>query len=114
MKKLLLSPNTFIALCSAFFIYACIQAPAAAPPQWQYKVVYVAAPKPSSDQPTSIKVDEAAMASAGGEGWELASSYVEYNTVFPNFSQDQKIVTGIESNVRPTQLVLLFKKPLTK
>lgn len=116
MKKLLaVSEFLYVALFVALMSASCMEAhPLPAMSAWQYRVLYVPAPKAPNETGVTIKVDEAAMAAVGGDGWELVSSYEEYNTVFPNFSQDQKIVTGIESNVRPTQLVLIFKKPLTK
>ena len=81
--------------------------------KWEYKVIYTPVPNTLNNVGAAATVDEVALATAGKDGWELASSYEEYNTVFPNFSADQKMVTGIESNVRPFQLVLLFKRPLT-
>lgn len=79
---------------------------------WEYKVLTVPAPDADPKANASVPVTEAALNPLGAQGWELVGSYEEENTVFPNFSADTKIVTGIESNVRPSQVVLLFKRPL--
>lgn len=47
----------------------------------------------------------------GQEGWELAGCYLEMETAFPNFG-DEDYVTGIRDNVRPQRLVLIFKRPV--
>ena len=46
----------------------------------------------------------------GQERWELVSSYLENETAYPNFGNNE-YVTGIQPNVRPQKLVLIFKRP---
>lgn len=45
----------------------------------------------------------------GQERWELVSSYLEHETAHPNFGNGE-YVTGIQPNVRPQKLVLIFKR----
>ncbi|EFA68224.1 hypothetical protein [Cylindrospermopsis raciborskii] len=46
----------------------------------------------------------------GQEHWELVGSYLENETAYPNFGNSE-YVTGIQPNVRPQKLVLIFKRP---
>jgi hypothetical protein len=83
--------------------------------KWEYKVVYV-------DALTHIKMGDAAMElngidlvatdldGYGKDGWELATSYLEPETAYPNLSENPKYVTGLQPNVRPKRVVLLFKR----
>lgn len=48
----------------------------------------------------------------GNEGWELSTCYLELETAFPNFG-DEDYVTGIRDNIRPQRLVLIFKRRLS-
>ena len=86
--------------------------PKVTPARWEYKTLSLQAANNDPQLRTTVTVDEAQLNALGTQGWRLVSSYEEYATVFPNFSADARIVTGIESNVRPTQVVLLFERPL--
>jgi hypothetical protein len=84
--------------------------------KWEYKVMTVY-PEDSyertGDEAWRIKTilpSETELIKLGNEGWELVSSYVEMETAFPNFGNDE-YVTGIRENVRPQKLVLIFKRP---
>lgn len=48
--------------------------------------------------------------SMGSEGWELVSSFLEHETSHPNFGKED-YVTGLQPNMRPQKLVLIFKRP---
>jgi len=83
---------------------------------WEYKVIYVAA-VPGSERlgtgsfgATSLVVDETQLNSLGKDRWELTSTLLEYETAFPNLSNDPKYVTGIQPNFRPKSAVLFFKR----
>lgn len=47
----------------------------------------------------------------GQQGWELAGCYLEMETAFPNFGNED-YVTGIRDNIRPQRLVLIFRRPI--
>ena len=57
----------------------------------------------------SIDPSEAELTSLGSAGWELAGSYLEIETAYPNFGDD-KYVTGLQPNIRPQRLVLVFRR----
>ena len=59
---------------------------------------------------SSIKLDESLLESMGSQGWELVTSYLEIETAFPNFGKED-YVTGLQPNIRPQSLVLIFKHP---
>jgi hypothetical protein len=59
---------------------------------------------------SSIKLDESLLSVMGAEGWELTTSYLEMETAFPNFGKEE-YVNGLQPNIRPQSLVLIFKRP---
>ncbi|MEX6585208.1 DUF4177 domain-containing protein [Paraclostridium bifermentans] len=87
-----------------------------AAPQWSYKVVEY-----YSDQlersgsgamnQATINIPEKELNELGKQGWELVSSHIENETAYPNFGNSE-YVTGLQPNVRPQKVVLLFKKAL--
>jgi len=84
------------------------------PVQWEYKVITVESDLsrtgPDAMSSFTVKVDEDTLNSLGLANWELVGSYVEHNTSFPNFGNDE-YVTGIRPNVRPSAVVFIFKRP---
>jgi hypothetical protein len=85
-------------------------------PRWEYKKVTF--PSESNERVGSgalrystISVDEPLLDLMGREGWEMTGSYLEMETAFPNFG-DEDAVDGIQPNIRPQSLVVLFKRPL--
>lgn len=85
-------------------------------PKWEYKVVYIEATEAfaylqGDKNPSNIELTDDMINEYGLNGWELADSYLEMETVYPNFGNSQ-YVTGIQPNVRPQRLVLIFKKEL--
>jgi hypothetical protein len=83
---------------------------------WEYKVV-TTFPDVSSDRTgdgsglyAHIEPSEAMLNQMGQEGWELVTSYLEMETAYPNFG-DSQYVTGIQPNIRPQAVVLIFKRP---
>ncbi|MDY3359922.1 MAG: DUF4177 domain-containing protein [Clostridium celatum] len=85
-------------------------------PKWEYKVVYIEATETFTyleyeQNPSNIELTDDMINEYGLNGWELADSYLEMETVYPNFGNSQ-YVTGIQPNVRPQRLVLIFKKEL--
>lgn len=87
------------------------------PATWEYRVVSVS-PETAYDRGLTIEggmaqnqinVSDAQLSALGLQGWELAGSYLEMETAFPNFG-DSKYVTGLRENVRPQRLVLLLKR----
>jgi hypothetical protein len=57
----------------------------------------------------SVKIDEAQIASMGVEGWDLVDSFLEMETAYPNFGKSE-YVTGLQPNIRPQRVVLIFKR----
>ena len=91
------------------------------PPQsvrWEYKTLVVEGlPLSRTDagamDPGSVKVAESDLNALGQEDWELVSTWVEEETAFPNLG-DAKYVTGLQPNIRPKRVVLVFKRQSTK
>ncbi len=88
----------------------------AGPPTWEYKVVAVY--NEGNDRIddgamafSSVSPSESEMNTLGLQGWELATSYLEMETAYPNFG-NQGYVTGIQPNVRPQRVVFIFKRPI--
>jgi hypothetical protein len=85
---------------------------------WEYKVIYVAATPGverlgnGSLSATSIVIDEAQLNDLGKDHWELTSTLSEYETAFPNLSNDLKYVTGIQPNIRPKAVIFFFKRSI--
>ena len=85
--------------------------------KWEYKTVNITPSANNSRTGTgaseynAITPSETQLNTLGGEGWELVSSYLEMETAYPNFG-DEKYVTGIQPNIRPQSVVLLFKRPV--
>ncbi len=83
-------------------------------PKWEYKVVYVLNEGYNRTGSEALKYstvtpDEASLNKLGDDGWELVSSYLEMETAYPNFGSSD-YVTGIQPNIRPQRVVLIFKR----
>lgn len=85
--------------------------------KWEYKTVTVAPSTKNNRIGTGagdfnvIEQSEEQLNELGGEGWELVSSYLEMETSYANFG-NQKYTSGLQPNVRPQDVVLLFKRPI--
>jgi hypothetical protein len=84
--------------------------------RWEYKLVHVTAEGhdrvgKGSLNFASVTPSTDELNKLGVQGWELATSYLELETAFPNFGND-KYVSGIQPNVRPQRLVLIFRRPV--
>lgn len=84
-------------------------------PKWEYKKVTF--PAAGDDRIgagalkfSSIQVDEHLLDMLGRDGWEMTSSHLEMETAFPNLGNDGS-TTGIQPNVRPQSLTVIFKRP---
>ncbi len=60
---------------------------------------------------SSIKINEAKLDEMGKSGWEITGSYLEMETAFPNFGKEE-YTTGLQPNIRPQSLIILFKRPI--
>lgn len=85
--------------------------------KWEYKTIKFYADT-SNDRTgasalkyNTITVSEAQLNKLGEDGWELVSSDMEMETAYPNFGNND-YVTGIQPNVRPQCLTMVFKRPL--
>jgi len=94
--------------------------------KWEYKTVYFDAQKIESLEKsymktsesfeqrvssTSILPSDSSLNKFGIDGWEIATSYLEMETVFPNLLASGDGVNGLQPNVRPQRLVVIFKRP---
>ena len=61
----------------------------------------------------SINPSEESLNKLGIEGWELVTSYLEMETAWVNFGNNE-YVTGLQPNVRPQRVVFVFKRKLVK
>lgn len=79
--------------------------------QWEYKTQYsLPSPRPErrgekAITASSITPAQEDLAKLGAEGWELASTYLEWETAFPQMPDKSTV-----ANVRPQRLVMLFKR----
>lgn len=87
----------------------------AANQKWEYKTLVFTPTENNervgegSEAYNTILPSEADMDQLGSEGWELVTSYLEMETAYPNFGNEE-YVTGIQPNVRPQSVVLIFKR----
>lgn len=85
---------------------------------WEYRVeeilpdeTYERSNSTEAFRITSISLEENELNDYGKEGWELVACFLETETAWPNFGNDD-YVTGIRENTRPQKLVLIFKRAL--
>lgn len=80
---------------------------------WEYKIIYYTGYNSRDGNEAfkyqTITPDEAELSRLGKEGWEIATSYLEMETAYPNFGRDD-YHTGIKENVRPQRLVIILKR----
>ncbi|TAL60234.1 MAG: hypothetical protein EPN88_16235 [Bacteroidetes bacterium] len=83
--------------------------------KWEYKV-YSISPEQTFERTglqalkaTQITISESELNKLGGEGWELSTSFLELETAHPNFGNSEYI-TGLQPNIRPQRLVMIFKR----
>jgi hypothetical protein len=99
------------------------------PNNWEYKTIYFESERfdgkdkgytkgdeifKNSVSSTSIIPSDAELNKLGKDGWEIASTYLEMETVFPNLLASGNGVAGLQSNIRPQRLVVIFKRPAKK
>jgi hypothetical protein len=82
---------------------------------WEYKVISLNAKELDlyvNDEinPAQVDVSQSLLNQYGLEGWELVDIVTQYETVHPNFGNDE-YVYGIQPNVRPNSADLVFKRP---
>jgi hypothetical protein len=83
--------------------------------KWQYEIIdcdketLADGVKTEDDAPVRFHISQKKLNDLGFDGWELCGVYPEVETVFP-----KDIISGaiIGPNVRPHELMLLFKKRL--
>ena len=110
----------------SFFIALIIFTSCQSKMKWEYKTVYFDAQKIESLEKsymktsesfeqrvssTSILPSDSSLNKFGIDGWEIATSYLEMETVFPNLLASGDGVNGLQPNVRPQRLVVIFKRP---
>jgi hypothetical protein len=118
-KSTLLVATAFAILIFSFAIGQQPQVVASPQEVWEYKVLKVEAEpntsqsKRETERAGLIELPESKLNRLGLEGYELISLVVEFETVWPNFG-DREFVTGIQPNVRPSAIVMTFKRKTTK
>lgn len=95
-------------------------------PKWEYAEISIVAEIPKKFEKalgTSTNALELApkvipdfsdeLEEAGRLGWELVGVYLQQETAHPNFGNEE-MVTGLQPNIRPQNLVCIFKRPRKK
>jgi len=89
--------------------------------KWEYKVLSVSNEGYSRDsrnrsddaaKATTVTPSEVDLNTYGAEQWELVSSYLESETAYPDFGAVKNQLAGLQPNVRPQRVVLIFKRQL--
>jgi hypothetical protein len=89
------------------------------PQEWEYETMEILAASEafSGSSGNLAKLDtrtipdiSARLKAMGLLEWELIDSFLENETAHPNFGAEN-LVTGLQPNVRPRKLVLIFKRP---
>ena len=86
-------------------------------PKWEYTTDQVVANIPIENflnkkhSYKTIPEFSSLLSLRGQNGWELVDTFLEHETSHPNFGKDD-YVTGLQPNIRPQRLVLIFKRPL--
>jgi hypothetical protein len=98
MKKIVLI--AIIAVC----ISSCAS-------NWEYKVVTVKGTEMEASKfdPKEFDVSDESLNLFGKVGWELVNVYPTTETVHPNFGNSE-YVTGMQPNVRTSELNFVFKR----
>lgn len=99
--------KTFLLIALSMLLFGCNS-------KWEYKVVKVPTEGfdrsgVSAAKSHTTQFDLSALEKLGEEGWELATSYLEMETSYPNFGNDS-YVTGLQPNIRPQVAILIFKR----
>lgn len=87
--------------------------------KWEYKTIMVgpveknARTGNSAAKFNTINISQEELNELGNEGWELVDSYLEMETSYPNFG-NKEYVTGLQSNVRPQLVKLIFKRSVVE
>jgi hypothetical protein len=116
------SKLSFLSIITLVIIFASCQNKI----KWEYKTVYYEAEKIQSIDKSYVKgtdffkrtissstilPSDSSLNKFGIDGWEIATSYLEMETVFPNLLASGDGVNGLQPNVRPQRLVVIFKRP---
>lgn len=85
-------------------------------PHWEYRVERYTAEGNSRTgadalKSASVQIGGNVLTTIGAQGWELVGTYLEVETAYPNFG-DTQYVTGLQPNMRPQDLVLIFKREI--
>jgi hypothetical protein len=89
------------------------------PQEWEYETMEILAASQAFPDSSGnfAKLDtrtipdiSARLKAMGLLEWELIDSFLENETAHPNFGAEN-LVTGLQPNVRPRKLVLIFKRP---
>ena len=95
-----------------FFFCLIVVALTACSSKWEYKLVTITGKEAELSPKQQVKtfdVTDESLNLLGEEGWELVSVYEDIETAHPNFGNDQ-YVTGLQPNVRTTEIHYVFKR----
>jgi hypothetical protein len=99
------------------------------PNNWEYKTIYFDSDRvegkdkgytkgddffKNTVSSTSVIPSDTELNKLGKDGWEIASTYLEMETVYPNLLASGNGVAGLQPNTRPQRLVVIFKRPAKK
>lgn len=85
--------------------------------KWEYKTITVTPSTKNNRMGTGagdfslVEQSDEQLNQLGGDDWELVSSYLEMETAYANLG-NQKYTSGLQPNIRPQDVVLLFKRPI--
>ncbi|HEY1046606.1 MAG TPA: DUF4177 domain-containing protein [Bacteroidia bacterium] len=79
--------------------------------KWEYKVVIVKGTEKEQSKfdPKKFEITNESLNLFGKDGWELVNVYPTTETVHPNFGNSE-YVTGMQPNVRTSELNFVFKR----
>jgi hypothetical protein len=83
--------------------------------KWEYKTISIKGEELESfgkQRANYFKVSDTELNSLGNDGWELTGMYEKIETVHPNFGDD-RYVTGMQPNVRTSEINFVFKRKKT-
>ncbi len=96
--------KVFLIVVLGLFISSCTS-------NWEYKVVTVKGTEKEASKfdPKKFDVSDESLNLFGKDGWELVNVYPTTETVHPNFGSSE-YVTGMQPNVRTSEINLVFKR----
>lgn len=114
LKNRLLRPKIGIAIIGFIAIAGLAILATTRRPKWEYKTISITSEShsrtgDSAGKYATVTPSQEELNALGKDGWQLVSSYLEMETAWINFGNEE-YVTGLQPNVRPQRAVLIFKR----